>query len=297
MSGTMVVGSEQLLQVIAETEYGVAVESPTGKWVALGLTEDGEIGAKTSLTKLYGIGSKTFQAKYAGTVENTVRCTLVSPAATQLNYAITRDEDGLLSSFNVAAGKEGAAWLGYGLKFDTLDLEISEEKPLQASMAGIFKTLATTEDTTAVVADQEAPTNLWVPDGLVLTYGGAPDTLVSACRVNIKNNLSPKYTLNGGRVLALLTEGNFDVDATIQTYEPDSSLGSVIDLEDELLACSANDITLVATFTDVCDTASTPATLVITCSGGTYIEKRQPLKANEYAEFTIGITFEDVTIV
>lgn len=294
------IGSNQIMRVASEgANYGTAVNTPT--WLVLGLTTDGEIGAKTNINKIYGIGQAGFQAKYAGPVDNNIRCTLVSPTAAVMKYATTRTL-GLLESFNVIAGDGvNGAWVGYGLKFDSLDIEVDMEKPLQATMSGIFKTLTefSAADTEAPVEGDTEPAHLWQPQGLALTQsigGGSPDTLalVSAVRVNIKNNLSVQNTISPDRTLSILKEGNFEVDVTLQTY--DNEYVEAIDLEDIAFACAGSDVELVMTFTDVCDTSTTPATLTVTCSDGTFLEKRQPIKANEYAEYSVGMTFDTVDI-
>ena len=109
MASKYTLGSNQVMRVVAESAYGTAVEG-TPTWIPLGLTTDGDIGSKTFVTKIYGIGQATPQAKHAGKVDNDVKCTLVSPSASILNYAVTRTA-GVLGSFNVAAGDAAGAWL------------------------------------------------------------------------------------------------------------------------------------------------------------------------------------------
>ena len=298
MDGVLVMdsGANQILKYHATPEDPYGETIVTTDWTTLGLIESGDISGKTSINKIYGIGSAAAQARFAGVVNNTLNCVLVSPTDDVMNLAITRTL-GILDSFNFVAGQGGAAWKGVGLKFDTLDLDIDSENPLKVTMGGIFKSVVDIVDPETAEA---ATPILWQPQGLVLSLDpGGEDALVSSCKISVKNNLSSQavahYDEAGlNRTIGLLKEGNFEIDATIQTFTAPAAW----DLEDDDLACAGNEIDLVLTFIDLCGGAyTTPGSLVITCSGGIIIEKSQPLKPNEYTDYSVGMTFTDITIV
>jgi len=285
-------GQNQIFKLheAAESTYGETIGSPT--WAVIGIVEDGEIGQKSDIKKVFGIGSQVAQAKYPGKVDNSVRVVLPAPTAAQLNRAITRT-DGALDSYNFAAGVETAAWHGVGLKWNTLTLDLPEEDPLKATLDGIFKSILAA--TVSSAGHSPATVPIWRRDGLVLKINTVEDTDLVSCNISIKNGLTAKgvdnATTNQRRTLKYLTEGPLEIDCTIQTYAAPS-----FNLEADTQGCVSGDITLEATYTDVCG-GGTPGTLVITLTGGAYIEKRQPLKPNDYVDYSIGLSFTDITIV
>lgn len=282
-------GKNQVVKVCAEATYGETVATPT--WVLVGVVEDGEIGGKFDLNKYFGIGSAAPQIRTPGKVDNTARVSIISPTAAILNQAITRT-DGFLTSYNVAMGvslDSVDAWRGVGLKWNNLSLEVNDTDPLKASLDGILKS-----QVDSVGTDGYSPTvaHIWERSGAVLTIGGSAFDFVN-CKIDVKNNLNAKgvdnSTTDHKRVLAELEEGGLEIDATIQTYtEPTFNL--------EADCVTDDNITMVLTFTDLCDDSGTPVPLVITCTGGIYVEKRQPIKPNEYVEYSIGINFSGITI-
>ena len=286
-------GSNQILKLsgTAEATYGATIGEPA--FAVIGLVEDGDVGGKTNINKIFGIGAQGYQAAFAGIVENSLRATLVSPTAAEMNKAITRTAAGALRSYNFVAGQGGEAWKGVGLKWDSMDLEIDSDNPLKCSLSGMFKSIIDDDD--AASGHDPTPITLWRPQGLVLTIGGIEDADVVSCRISVKNNLSTQGVANAAlagnkRVIKYLKEGSLEVDATIQTYT-----APPFELEDDDLGCEASNASLVLTFTDLCG-GGTPDTLTITCSNGTMIETRQPLKANEYTDYTLGYTFEGISI-
>jgi hypothetical protein len=283
----MDLGSNQIAKIsAAEASYGETVGTPG--WAALGIVSGGEIGGKTSYQNIFGIGSATAQAGYGGKVENDLKIDLVAPTAAQMNKAITRT-DGVLGSYNILVGDKDAAWRGVGLKWDVLTIEVDSENPLKASLGGIFKSILAA----AVSGQTHAPGTLplWVPEGLVLEVNDTPDTELLSCSINYKNNLKRKNAANGSnvprRTLSALSEGQIEIDVTIQTMTAPS-----FDLEAD---CPLRTHTLDLTFTDLCG-GGTPGTLVISLTGGMYIEKRQPLVPDGEVDYSIGMTFQAMTI-
>lgn len=283
-------GAAQILKLSdAETNYGEIITSPA--YAVAGIVTGGDVGAKTSINKIRGIGSTAPQGKYPAKVDNTLKFDVTAPSAEILNKGIARN-DGVLDSFNFVAGVGGDAWKGVGLKVNSVDLDIDDENPLKASFDCIFKSLlANTDD-----EEDHDPNNppIWRRDGLVLTIGGNPDLDLVSCKISVKNNLTGKGVDNSvtdqKRVIRVLEEGDQEIDVTITTYA-----APTFNLEKDGFGCGAGDLTLVATFTDLCG-GPTPSTLTITCTGGVYLEKRQPLKPNEYIDYSIGMSFDTITI-
>jgi hypothetical protein len=273
----------------AEATYGETIAVPS--YAVVGIVTGGDIGSKTSFTKIRGIGSVAPQGKYPGKVENSLKLDITAPGATVLNKGIVRT-DGVLASYNFVAGVGTTAWRGVGLKANSVDLDIDDENPLKASFDCIFRSLLPA----TVDASGHDPSDppIWRRDGLVLTIGGVEDTDLVSCKISVKNNLTGKginnTTTNQKRIIGVLEEGDQEIDVTIQTYS-----APTFNLEADGYGCGTGDVTLVATFTDLCGGA-TPDTLVITLTGGVYLEKRQPLKPNEYVDYSIGMSFDTITI-
>ena len=283
-------GSEQLVKLSgAETTYGAVVETPT--WGVIGLVTGGERSSKGNIENVFGIGSATAQAVYAKRGENNFNCDIVSPTAAILNGAVVRTA-GALDSYNALVGPNGAARKLTGLKWNSLNIKVPEEGVMEASLEGIFKNLiiATVNET----GHNPGTVKLWRRDGLVLTVAGAEDDGLVSMDIKISNNLERKgtdnATTNQKRSHAFLAEGNLNIDATIQTYT-----APTFNLESDAYGCAAGDITVVATFTDMCGGAS-PSTLVITLTGGQYTEAKEPITPNKDIEYTIGINFTGITI-
>ena len=275
------------LHETAESTYGETIGTPT--WAVFGIVEEGEVGSATELKRIYGIGSGSAQGQYPGLVNNTVRVVAAAPTAAQINKAITRTA-GSLGSFNFIAGLGTAAWRGTGLKWNTVTFDLPEEDPLKVTFDGIFKHLLAS--TVSSTGHSPSSPVIWRRDGLVLKIDDVEDTDLVSATINLRNNLQPKgvdnSTADQARVLKYLAEGPLEIDATIQTYAAPS-----FNLQADTHGCSG--ITLVATYTDVCG-GGTPSTLVITLTGGVYVEKRQPLRPNDYIDYSIGMAFTGITV-
>jgi len=298
MPGT---GTNQILKIAngAEVNYGDD-DGEAFLCSPIGIVEDGEVAGRTGLTKIFGIGSDGYQAIFAGAVENSLRAVVPCPSQIQMNKAITRT-NGILGSFNFLVGlATGAnAWHGCGLKWDSLDLEVDSTNPLKATLAGIFKSILTVDNTT--VGHDPGTVKVWHPQALELKIGDAPtlDVDIMSCRIGVRNNLTAQNVANAPiagakRVLKYLKEGNLEIDATIETLTVPEIHPT--ELQADGFGCGLP-VELQLKFTNLCPAMPTvPEVLTILCEGGVFTELTQPLRPGEYVNWTVGATFQTITI-
>jgi len=123
--------------------------------------------------------------------------------------------------------------------------------------------------------------------------GNALDDLLTV-RISIRNNLT-SFGVGGSaatednleRAIKGIKEGNYEVEATITAYDPPSDT----DVEGMFAPMCVSDGTfdMVLVFTELC--GSTPATLTISCYGGVYTNMEQPIKPNDYVDYSYTIRF------
>jgi len=271
----------------AETVYGETITVPG--WSAVGIVTGSEIGVRFEDNKIFGIGSKGPQARFAGKPESTLRLELPAPTSAILNLAIP-DVDGLLPiGYNFLVGQGLTPWRGVGLKFNTLDLEINETTPLRATMEGIFKAIVASD---ASAGHDPGTPVVWAMEGLTFNIGGGdPEKGLVSARISVRNNLTGKATADSDNVplrsISFLQEGNLEIEGTFETY--DVPTFSLFD------NCPASDVEVQLVLVDICG-VGTPAHLYITLTGGMYNDKRQPIRPNEFIAYTVGMTFSGIRI-
>ena len=284
-------GTKQLLKYddAPESSYGEIIAVPD--WELVGVVTGGSAQAQTDMRHVYGIGSKSSQAQYPTSVDNSMRANIFAPTADIINLGIP--SGGELSSYNFLIGADDEAnshvWRGVGLKVDTMTLEADPDNPLALSMEGIFQALIAQTFDGAHGYAPDTP-HIWRFDGLTLTVGEVEDTEKVRLSINVRNNLQRKgmTTVDNGeddryRVCQYLREGDLEIEATVGTWDIPG-----IDLEDETYGCS-NALELEAVFVDLCDTSSVVETLTITLGDGNYISHDNPLAPNDYPEYSLSL--------
>jgi len=148
------------MKTCAESSYGTVPVSPDYK--ELGIVTGGNVGIRTNVVDIYGIGAATPQSSMMGKVEGSLRAEVTNPSATTLNQAITRTSN-VLTSYSFVVGNKDAAWGGSGLKWNTLELESDSDNPLKATMEGIYQWIYDA----AASEDAHDPENIkiWQPEG------------------------------------------------------------------------------------------------------------------------------------
>jgi len=279
------------VSIAAESPYGDDIAFSDVAYIKAGLVEGGDITSKAGQNKIFGIGTKTFQALINGTVETGVRMDITNPTDDILNKAIPAA--GVLSSYNIVAGvsdgEDVDALQLVGGKVDTLELSIDDGEGacLKASMDWIVKSIFGVVDAHATGHDASGGP-IWQMAGATLNIG-VPAYEFASARISVRNNLQRKNIAAIAnvpkRTISHLRDGNFEVEATFGFYHAPS-----FDLEAD---CPTSNIEAVLEFTDLCSLDKLSITLI----DGQYSGLGQPFKPNDDIDFSVDMMFSDITIL